>query len=282
MTDQTKPTPPKTELQTKIEARKHHERRVPLKGFPGLEKDAVVVRLLRKSDTNDALAATHFRIARLCEASPSLRESKDFVKDQETISLLFSAYRDVKDPSGMPAFFSPDWMEKHFDGAEISYLLRTYNAFAAEVHPDGSQHLGPDKLEPFLDWIASQEDTDAINDELLLFSPVMLGEALIRAAVLVRDARREAVEARQRLELLAAHGFVPPDDGEGLSAVSETLSIFATRLLAIVPQNDFVANSAPRIRTGRDAELVMTMLGWVEGSPDWRRVLGEEGAEKTS
>jgi hypothetical protein len=272
----------KTALQEQIEARRPHQKKIALQGFPGLEKNEIVLRLLRKGEANAALAFSHGWLDRLCEKNPTLRENKKFVEDLTTISFLYSASRDASDPDGLPAFLSPDWMEKNFESPEFDYLLRVYNAFVGEVHRGGSQHLGPGKLLDLLEWIAARADQDAINDELLLFQHDMLAEALIRAAVLWKDATNEALEIRQRLNALAAAGFVPADDENAMSAIAETLSIHGTRLLAEDHANDVLANAAPRIRTARDAELAMSMLGWKEGSPSWRRVLGEESGDRTS
>lgn len=276
------PTLPKTELQKKIEARKPHEKKISLRGFPGLEKDEIVLRVLRKGEAGRALASALARVDELAKLVPALKDDAGFVREQKTIAMLFAAARDAKDPVDLPAFVSPAWMEQHFDTPEFDYLLRAYNRFAGEAHPGGSQHLEPGKLLALLDWIANESDSDAINDELLLFQNEILCEILIRAAVFYRDAKNEAAAERQKIEALAAAGFVPPDDGEGIVAVSETLSNFATRLLAQEPTNDLLANAATRIRTARDAELVMALLGWTEGSPSWRRVLGEEGGNRTS
>lgn len=276
------PSLPKTELQKKIEARKPHEKKISLRGFPGLEKDEIILRVLRKGEAGKALASALARVDELAKHVPALKEHPGFVKEQTNIALLFAATRDAKDPVDLPAFVSPAWMEQHFDTPEFDYLLRTYNRFAGEAHPGGAQHLEPGKLLALLDWIANESDGDAINDELLLFQNEILCEILIRAAVFYRDAKNEAAAERQKIEALAAAGFVPPDDGEGLAAVSETLSIFATRLLAQEPANDMLVNAMTRIRTARDAELAMSMLGWTEGSPSWKRVLGEEGGGRAS
>jgi hypothetical protein len=263
-----------TPLQQKLAARKPHRKTIDLPGVPGIDGEKVTLQILRKGEASFALAAAYARVDKHAEKIPALRDDKDFVGDLKTIAVLHQAVRDAKDPDACPAFVSPEWMEERLAPAELSALLSAYNAFVAEVYPAGTQHLEPHRLLALLELCAENAGTDIPNEAMLTFSREVLAEMVVRAAVLWKEARDAAVEAEGKLARLVNAGVVPPE--EGAEEGDGNLSVYAIRLMARDHGNDLLALSAPRIRTARDAALAMTMLGWKEGSPAWRAVLGEE------
>lgn len=265
----------KSSLQSKLEARAPHQKLVPLgRSIPGVDGESVMIRLLRKGPQNDALEAALARIDKLAEKTPALRSEDAWVAEQKTIARLFAACRDAKDPDGLPAFASPEEMEKNLYTAEFDFLLNAYNALARETHPQGADHLDPEKLVALLDMCAEHASSDLPNQILLGFSREILVETLVRAAVLRRDALDDARSAVEVLDRMKQAGFVPPD--ERAEDETDDISPIGARLLAEDPNDDSLAVVATKIRTHRDAAVLMAYKGWAEGSASWRRVMGEE------
>ncbi len=272
--------PTKSALQAKLEARAPHQKLVPLgKAFPGIDGEAVTIRLLRKGAQNDALEAALSRIDKLAEKSPALKHDDGFVRELKTIARLFAACRDAKDPNGLPAFPSPEFMERNLSTQEFDFLLNAYNAFDREIHPEGADHLDPEKLVGLLDTCAEHASSDLPNQILLGFSREILAEMVVRGALLRRDALEDARAANEVLDRMKSAGFVPPD--ERAENETDDISPIGARLLAEDPNDDLLATMATKIRTRRDAALLMAYKGWKEG-PAWRRVMGEERGETST
>lgn len=280
MTKQGEPRP-MSSLEEQLKARKPHRKALDLvEQIPGITSGKVVVQVLRKSQHSVALEAAYRRLDKKAENVPALKEDRDYVTDLRNIATLHIAIRDAKDPDGYPAFLSPEWMEEHLTPHELSFLLNAYNQFVGEVYPGGSDHLEPHKLIALLELCAEHAGTDIPNTALLSFTREMLAEVVVRAALLVVDAKAEAVEATAKVHVLLSAGVVPPEDGQ--EPADDALSAYAVRLIAADHENDILVAAAERVRTKRDAEIVMAMLGWKEGSQAWRRVLGEEAGATTS
>lgn len=270
-----------TPLREALAQRKPHRREIDTSDLPGLEKQKLVLQILRSAEHNEALAWAYTLRDRLAKKEAALRDDEALFGQLKKIAHLFVACRDAAEPDSYPAFPHPDWMQEKFHPAELQTLLNRYNSFVAEVFPGGADELiEPHKLVALLDLCAEHADSDIPNEALARFEHVMLVEVVVRAAVMLRDANRQNADMTARLDVLASAGVTYSEEvGE---ADAGSLSNFAIRLLAEEPQNDVLALAAERVRTQRDAELAMSMLGWKEGSQAWRRVLGEERGGKTS
>lgn len=264
-----------TPLREALAQRKPHRKEIPTEDLPGLEKQKIVLQVLRSAETNEALALAYTLRDKAAKQTPALRDDEKFFEDLKIVAHLFLACRDSAEPDAYPAFPSAEWMQEKLHAAELGVLLNRYNGFVGEVFPGGAETLiEPHKLVALLDMLAEHASTDVPNEALARFSHEMLVEVAVRAAVLLKDAKDENVDLRARLDVLSSAGVVYPE--EGGEADAGTLSAFAVRLLASDPGNDLLAESAERVRTKRDAELVMSMLGWKEGASLWKHVLGED------
>ncbi len=269
----------KTSLRDRLADRKPHRKPVDADDIAGVQGEKVVLQVLRNSEQNEALALAYTLRDRAAKNQPALASDDKFFESLRIVAHLFVACRDAAEPDAYPAFVSPEWMQEKLHAHELQTLLNRYNAFVGEVFPGGVDTLiEPHKLVALLDLCAEHESDDIPNAALARFSHEVLCEIVIRAAVLLRDAKNEAVELRARLDVLASAGMVYD---EATGTADGTISNFAVRLLAEEPRNDLLAAACERVRTQRDAELAMSLLGWKEGSPSWRRVLGEEPGQKT-
>lgn len=264
-----------TPLRSMLAQRKPHRKEIETSDLPGIQGQKLVLQVLRNSEHNEALALAYTMRDRAAKQTPALRDDEDFFKGLKIVAHLFLACRDAAEPDAYPAFPSADWMQEKIHPAELTILLNRYNGFVGDVFPGGRDVLlESHKLLALLDLLAEHADSDVPNDALARFSHEMLVEVVVRAAVLLKDAKDEIAEMQRREEALASAGVKYPEEGDAVDA--GTLSTFAVRLLAREPENDVLTLAAERVRTSRDAELVMSMLGWKEGSPAWRDVLGEE------
>jgi hypothetical protein len=269
-----------TPLRKTLAERAPHRKTIDASDLAGVEKQSIVLQVLRNAEQNEALALAYTMRDRASKNVPALRDDEEFFNDLKIVAHLFLSCRDSAEPDAYPAFVSPEWMQEKIHKAELETLLAHYNAFVAKVFPGGADTLTePEKVVALLRMLAEHASTDIPNEVLARWAHVMLVELVVRAAVLLKDAEDENAVMRTRLEGLAVAGVVYPEDG--VEADVGALSNFAIRLMAAEPGNDLLHVSAERVRTARDAEIVMSMLGWKEGSQAWRRVLGEEHGEKT-
>lgn len=263
-----------TPLREALAQRKPHRKEIPTDDLPGLQKQRLVLQILRSAEHNESLALAYTLRDRASKDQPALRDDEAFFDHLKKVAHLFLATRDAAEPNAYPAFPSAEWMQERLHPSELGVLLNLYNGFVGEVFPGGAETLiEPHKLTALLDMLAEHASTDVPNEALARFSHEILVEVVVRAAVLLKDAKTENVDLRARLGVLSSAGVVYPE--EGGEADAGTLSAFAVRLLASDPGNDLLAEAAERVRTKRDAELVMSMLGWKEGTPLWRHVIGE-------
>jgi hypothetical protein len=268
-----------TGLRRKLADRKPFRKTIETDDIAGVDLEKLVLQVLRNSEQNEALALAYTLRDRAAKVQPALASDDKFFEGLRIVAHLFVACRDAAEPDAYPAFVSPEWMQEKLHPHELQTLLNRYNAYVGEVFPGGADTLvEPHKLVALLDLCAEHEHDDIPNAALARFSHEVLVEVVIRAAVLLRDAKNDAVEMRARLDVLASAGVVY--DEERGAVVDGTISNYAVRLMAEEPRNDVLAAAAERVRTQRDAELVMAMLGWKEGTPSWRRVLGEESGGK--
>lgn len=264
-----------TPLRRALAERKPHRKEIPTDDLPGIEGNRLVLQVLKTAEHNEALALAYTLRDRAAKQTPALRDDEPFFGQLKKIACLFLACRDAKEPDDYPAFPNAEWMQEKIHPAELTTLLNHYNSFVGEVFPGGADALiEPHRLVALLDMLAEHADSDVPNAALARFEHVMLVEVVVRAAVLLKDAKTENADLRHRLGVLGSAGVVYPEDGGDPDAGA--LSNFAVRLLAADPENVALAESAERVRTRRDAELVMAMLGWKEGSQAWRRVIGED------
>lgn len=269
-----------TSLRTKLSDRPPHRKTIEVADMPGISGEKITIQLLRSGEHNEALALAYTLRDRAAKKEPALAQDDGFFEGLRVVAHLFLATRDAAEPDDYPAFPSADWIAEHLHTHEIQTLLRHYNLFVGEVFPAGSENLVETaKLIALLEMCAEHAGTDAPNLALARFTHEVLVECLIRAAVLYADVVAEGAELRARVAAMSSAGVAYDEEGE--TADAGMLSNFAVRLLAEEPRNNVLALAIERVRTRRDAEIVMAMLGWAEGSPSWRRVLGEESGGKT-
>lgn len=274
----------KSKLAQKLEARKPQRKTVDIDGLPGIDNGKIAFEILRNSGTTRALTVAYAMRdedstgkddkGKRYPSHPAVAEHKGHLENLHTIANLHLASRDPDDPE-RPAFPSARWMRDHLQNHEIEYLTNLYNRFVAENYPGGIEKLeSTEKLVEFAHMVAANWKNDLPDSALAHFSHEVLVECFIRMCVIWEELGQENEQLRAENLSLRAAGVVPkeeeadPEDG--------ALSVYAVRLLAETAQTsqgDSIANAASRIFTKQQAIVAMSMLGWVEGSPSWERVI---------
>jgi hypothetical protein len=270
-------TTQKTKLQSQLEARKPHRKAFDIDALSGVDNGKIVFDVLRNEDTTNALKTAYALQKEDAKDTPQIVDNQKHFAGLLVIATLYHAARDADKPDEMPAFVSPQWMRKYLGNHELDYLVNLYNRFVGEVYPGGIDKLeSTEKLLNFARTIAAQWKTDLPDVALADFSHEVLVEIFIRMCVIWADLEDACKERQAMIESLRASGVRPKEEeaqGDG-----ENLSVYAVRLLAETAnskQGDLLSNAAGRIHTKQQVEVAMSMLGWSETSPAWKRVIAD-------
>jgi hypothetical protein len=277
----------KSKLAKALEDRKPHRKVFENLDIPGIDGGKICFQLPRNDGTTRSLTVAYkmreedstgkTENGEKVASHPDIAGNEKHFNGLHTIATLYHVSRDPEKPDDFPAFPSPRWMRQNLQNHEIAYLTNLYNSFVAEVHPGGIDKLeSTDKLLDFSRMCAANWKNDLPDLALANFSHEVLAECIIRLAVVWEELDREnKTIVAENLSLRAA-GVVPkeedPDPEDG------ALSVYAVRLLAETTnskQGDAVNNASRRIVTKQQAMVAMDMLGWIEGSPAWERVIAD-------
>jgi hypothetical protein len=270
-------TTEQTSLQKKLAARKPHRKEFAIDALPGIDGGKIVFEILRNAGSTHALTTAYRLRDDDKKKHPDIADNKEHFNGLYTIAQLFVATRDADKPDAFPAFVSPQWMREHLQNHEITYLINLYNKFVGEIYPGGIEKLdSTEKLVEFARMIAAQWKTDLSDVALANFSHEVLAECFIRMCCIWSDLDQENETIRGENLSLRAAGVVPKE--EEAAAEGGELSVYAVRLLAETAQStqgDLVAAAANDITTRQQAIVAMRMLGWVDTSPSWKRVIAD-------
>jgi hypothetical protein len=272
-------TTEQTSLQKKLAARKPHRETIDLPAdmFPGIEGGKVVFEILRSGKSADTLVQAFGLRDKDAKKHPAMADHAGHFNGLHVITQLHAALRDVDKPDEMPAFVSPEWMQQYLHNHEITTLINIYNKLVAKIYPGGIEKLdSTEKLVDFARMIAAQWKTDLPDVALANFSHEVLAECFIRMCCIWSDLSQENETIRGENLSLRAAGVVPKE--EEAAVEHGELSIYAVRLLAETAQStqgDLVAAAANDITTRQQAIVAMRMLGWVDTSASWKRVIAD-------